>query len=133
MNSQADRTPAHPADATVLADQRQRRRYRHFVSEDFLVRLKCDGLLLAGRLGDISEHGLSVLIPRTDPIRLPEQTMVFNGELFGRPLTTPLDFRAGFVWQSQSELNDRPCRVVGLRFTKTVELPDALIAHELSV
>lgn len=130
MNSNVD--SPYKNGATVLVDQRQRRRYRNFASEDFLVRLKSDGLLLAGRIGDISEHGINVFVPGTDPIRLPAENVRFAGELFGLPLARPLEFQAEFVWQSQSELNGRPCRVIGLRFAEEVELPDAVIAYDLS-
>lgn len=107
----------------------QRNKPRVYTNEmnHFEVHLDLGDNGATGYIGDISEEGMCAVVPGDDTPGF-EKDAPLTGKIGGSYLPEEMRFEAEVVWQSASEQRGQKVQLLGLKFTKAVDLPDQVIA-----
>ncbi|MCR9142813.1 MAG: PilZ domain-containing protein [bacterium] len=107
----------------------QRNKPRVYTNEmnHFEIRLSPGESVHTGYVGDISEEGVCAVIPGEESVSF-EKGARLSGTIGGSYLSEEMSFEAEVAWQASGEQRGRQVRLVGLKFTKSVDLPDQVIA-----
>ncbi|MEQ9364761.1 MAG: PilZ domain-containing protein [Leptospirales bacterium] len=107
----------------------QRNKPRVYTNEmnHFELRLNAGEKVHVGYVGDISEEGACAVIPGAGPLAF-EKGARLSGSIGGSYLPEEMSFEADVAWQAEGEQRGGKVRLLGLKFTHAVDLPDQVIA-----
>lgn len=114
-----------------MADQRRAQRIINRSLTTLEVSLETSGQAFAGRLGNISEKGLCMLVAGSAPIGILKNASV-HGKVFGDTMQGAFQFNGQARWEDDTSIKGVHFRMLGIEFDQTVELPDSIVAMELA-
>lgn len=114
-----------------MAEQRRAQRIINRSLTALEVKLDSGGQDFNGRLGNISEKGLCMLVAGSAPIGiLPNATV--RGTISGDVMQDRLVFKGQARWEDDTDIKSVHYRMLGIEFEKAIDLPDTVLALELA-
>ncbi|MCB1172375.1 MAG: PilZ domain-containing protein [Leptospiraceae bacterium] len=114
------------------AERRESRRIRFNGLDSFQVQMKFADHVITAVPGDISEQGLSVIIP-FGVIHQPDLWQLVTIRIQGPHLNQPFEAQCKVVRKEVIENRNQRWQMFGLSYTTQQELPDAIIAADLAL
>lgn len=115
-----------------MSDLEQKPRSPRFYPKDFdeyIVQVDSGLITLEGKLGNISESGICVLMSGED---LPTSLAV-DGSVIERRTGKRLEFLGDVVWKVPKQVGNKEKFLYGIRFRTPLELTESLILINLSL
>ncbi|WP_010570447.1 PilZ domain-containing protein [Leptospira broomii] len=115
-----------------MNDPGQKPRSPRFYPKDFneyIVHVESGLITLEGKLGNISESGICILMPGED---LPT-TVAIEGSVIERKTGKRLEFLGDVVWCISKQIGTKEKFLYGIRFRFPMELTESLILINLSL
>lgn len=115
-----------------MSDSGQKYRSPRFYPRDFneyIVHIESGLITLEGKLGNISESGICVLMPGDDL----SQTSAVEGSVIERKTGKRLEFLGDVIWRVNKQLGNKEKFLYGIRFRSPLELTESLILINLSL
>lgn len=97
---------------------------------DYSVQVTLEDRYFTGKMGNISEEGMCVLIPGS--VAVSDSGSAVKGTIQSRQLADTIGFNGSVAWASDAAVANRPHTLVGVKFDRSVELPVSLIALGMS-
>lgn len=114
----------------MSSEARRYIRIYHKDLKDYKVVIEKFGSSFKGELGNISEGGCCVILPKGAELQRGE---VIRGNLYYIHDTTQCPFEGRVAWISDYEHGGRIHSILGLEFTSPVNLPEHLLALSMSL
>ncbi len=115
-----------------MNDPGQKPRSPRFYPRDFdeyIVQVDSGLITLEGKLGNISESGICILMSGED---LPSSVVV-DGSVIERRTGKRLEFAGDVVWKVPKRMGEKEKILYGIRFRAPLELTESLILINLSL